>query len=340
MLNLDQQPHRRLNPLTGEWVLVSPQRTARPWRGRLEETQTVELPLYDSDCYLCPGNARAGDVVNPQYSGTFVFDNDFAALRSDTPEASLHENELIVAEAQRGICRVVCFSPRHDLTVARMSVAELRRVVDTWADQYRDLGSLPFINWVQIFENRGELMGTSNQHPHCQIWADEKTPNEVRKEAYSQSEYHLAHNACLLCDYLEFESRSRERFVCENDSFVAVVPFWAIWPFEIMVLSKHHRAALDELSEAERTDLAGMLKLITSGYDNLFQVPFPYTMGFHQRPTDGQRHPEWHLHAHFYPPLLRSASIRKFMVGYEMLAMPQRDFTPEEGASRLREILR
>jgi UDPglucose--hexose-1-phosphate uridylyltransferase len=219
-----------------------------------------------------------------------------------------------------------------------MGTAEIRKAVDVWVDQYQELGALPLINWVQIFENRGALMGASNQHPHGQIWADENAPNESKKEAHFQGEYHSTHKSCLLCDYLKLESQARERLVCENDCFLAVVPFWAIWPFEVMVLSKRHFTGLDDLSDTERTDLADILKRITSRYDQLFQVSFPYTMGFHQRPTDGQPHPEWHFHAHFYPPLLRSASIRKFMVGYEMLAMPQRDITPEQGAARLREL--
>jgi UDPglucose--hexose-1-phosphate uridylyltransferase len=219
-----------------------------------------------------------------------------------------------------------------------MSVAEGRQVVDTWIDQYQELGALPFINWVQIFENRGALMGASNPHPHCQIWAEEEAPNESAKEAHSQSVYQDKHKSCLLCDYLELELRSPERFVCENDNFIALVPFWAVWPFEIMVVSKRHLTGLDDLSDPERTNLAGILKQVTSRYDNLFQVSFPYTMGFHQRPTDGKPHSEWHLHGHFYPPLLRSASVRKFMVGYEMLAMPQRDITAETAAQRLRDV--
>jgi UDPglucose--hexose-1-phosphate uridylyltransferase len=337
MFDLKQDPHRRFNPLSGEWILVSPQRTERPWQGQVEETDSERLPVYDPDCYLCPGNARAGGVSNPQYTSTFVFENDYAALRPDTPEGKFHEGELLVAESERGACRVVCFSPRHDLTIARMSVNEVRQVVDTWVDQHEELGSLPFINWVQIFENRGALMGASNPHPHCQIWADEKAPNELQKEASFQSQYYVEHASCLLCDYLELELQSKERFVCLNAGFVALVPFWAIWPFEIMIISKRHVGGLDELTDAGKTNLAEILKQVTGRYDNLFQASFPYTMGFHQCPTDGRAHPEWHFHAHFYPPLLRSASVRKFMVGYELLAMPQRDITPEQAAGRLRE---
>src|SRR6266566_90091 len=337
-LNLQMDPHRRYNPLTGEWVLVSPRRTDRPWQGQIEETPLLAEPEFDPQCYLCPGNTRASGDRNPHYTGTFVFDNDFAALRPDTPEASFNEAGLLVADTEPGVCRVVCFSPRHDLTVSRMSIEQIRLVVNAWVAQFEDLGAKSFINWVQIFENRGALMGASNPHPHGQIWANSSPPNESRKEDAAQREYCAAHQSCLLCDYLALELKSRERVVSENEGFYALVPFWAVWPFETMLVSKQHATGLDGLNELEKTALADILKRVTAGYDSLFQVSFPYTMGFHQRPTDGGTHPEWHLHAHFYPPLLRSATIRKFMVGYEMLGMPQRDITAEAAASHLRSL--
>ncbi len=339
MLDLTRHPHRRYNPLTREWVLVSPQRTDRPWQGQMEEVLREEQPEFDPECYLCPGNARAGGVRNPPYTATFVFENDFAALRPDTPAGKLDQGGLLVAEAEQGIGRVVCFSPRHDLTIARMEVAAIRQVVDTWSTQYLELGALPLVNWVQIFENRGAQMGASNPHPHGQIWANRSAPNESRKEDDAQREYHADHAGCLLCDYLVLEMNSGERLICANDSFYALVPFWAIWPFETILISKRHTTGMDDFNEAERTALADILKRVTSIYDRLFQVSFPYSMGFHQRPTDGRAHPEWHFHGHFYPPLLRSATIRKFMVGYELLAMPQRDITAESAAQRLRELV-
>ena len=339
MLDLTRHPHRRYNPLTREWVLVSPQRTDRPWQGQVEDVSRDVQPQFDPECYLCPGNARVGGVRNPPYTTTFVFENDFAALRPDTPAGKIDEGGLLVAEAEQGIARVVCFSPRHDLTIAGMEVSAIRQVVDTWTDQYLELGAMSFVNWVQIFENRGAQMGASNPHPHGQIWANRSAPNESRKEADAQREYQTSHDGCLLCDYLALEMKSGERVVCSNDSFYALVPFWAIWPFETMLISKRHTTAMDDFNDTERTGLAEILKRLTRTYDKLFQVSFPYSMGFHQRPTDGCSHAEWHFHGHFYPPLLRSATIRKFMVGYELLAMPQRDITAESAAQRLRDLV-
>lgn len=336
-LELQTNPHRRYNPLTREWVLVSPQRTERPWQGQVEDVRPQRIPDYDPGCFLCPGNERAGGGRNPAYENTFVFDNDFAALQPGTP-AEQYAHGLLIAEGEPGICRVVCFSARHDLTLSAMNSANLRRVVDVWVEQFQELGAMPFINSVQIFENRGALMGASNPHPHCQIWAEKSLPNEVLKEVASLGEYLARNQTCLLCDYLSTENEKQERLSCENEHFVALVPFWAVWPFEILVVGRRHASGIDQLMESERDALVDILKQVTSSYDRLFKTAFPYTMGFHQRPTDGNEHPECHLHAHFYPPLLRSATVRKFMVGYEMLAMPQRDITAEQAAARLREV--
>jgi UDPglucose--hexose-1-phosphate uridylyltransferase len=348
--DLKEHPHRRFNPLTQEWVLVSPHRTQRPWQGQVEKLPPESQPSYDPNCYMCPGNPRATGAITPTYTGTFVFDNDYPALLPDiqepvVPQASsggefsqADEKGLLVARREGGICRVVCFSPRHDLSPAKMERADLRRVVDVWAEQYHELGSLPFINHVQIFENRGAMMGCSNPHPHGQIWANASMPNEPAKETAALGNYQAAHASCLLCDYLELERARGERLIAENSHFAALVPFWAVWPFEAMLIGRRHAGGLDELSADERDGLADILKSLTSRYDHLFDVSFPYSMGFHQRPTDGAPHPEWHLHAHFYPPLLRSATVRKFMVGYEMLDTPQRDLTPEAAAQRLREM--
>jgi UDPglucose--hexose-1-phosphate uridylyltransferase len=336
--DLASNPHRRFNPLTREWVLVSPQRTQRPWQGQVEEVPPEATVAYDPTCYLCPGNARAGGVRNPAYTETFVFDNDFAALKPDTAAAEFQERELLVARSEAGRCRVVCFSPRHDLTMARMSVTELRHVVDAWTREFSALASDPHINSVQIFENRGAMMGCSNPHPHGQIWADETLPNELSKELTAFRDYRRSHASTLLHDYLRLELEKQERLVCANDHFVVLVPFWAVWPFETLLISRRPVSALDGLRDDERTALAGILRQVTIRYDNLFRTSFPYTMGFHQRPVDGGDYPEFHLHAHFYPPLLRSAAIKKFMVGYEMLAMPQRDLTAETAARWLRDV--
>jgi len=335
MLDLAQHPHRRRNLLNGSWVLVSPHRTQRPWLGQVEKSTPNAQPEYDPQCYLCPGNTRAGGVRNPPYASTFVFDNDFAALLPSTPAEKDDRDGLMIAVGEPGICRVGCFSPRHDLTVARMSVPDLTLVVDLWTSQYVELSSRPGIGHVQVFENRGEMMGASNPHPHCQIWASHSVPTETAAEQREQEAWRAGHGSCLLCDYLARERQSGTRLVCQNPSFVALVPFWAVWPFETMLISKRHFGGMDELAPAERTDLADILKRITTRYDNLFHTPFPYTMGFHQRPAGGS-HPEWHFHAHYYPPLLRSATVRKFMVGFEMLGMPQRDITAESAADRLR----
>ena len=336
--DLSAHPHRRFNPLTREWVLVSPHRTQRPWQGQVESVAAQPPAAFDPNCYLCPGNTRAAGVKNPAYRETFVFDNDFAALKPETPAWEIEEQGLLIARSEAGRCRVVCFSPRHDLTMARMSVWDLRRVVDTWAEEFLALASSPRIRSVQIFENRGAMMGCSNPHPHGQIWANETLPNEMAKELAAFQDYRQLHQSTLLSDYLTLELERQERVVCANDHFVLVVPFWAVWPFETLLLSRRCVSALHELGDEERSALADILRQTTIRYDNLFQTSFPYTMGFHQRPTDGQAYPEFHLHAHFYPPLLRSATVKKFMVGYEMLGMPQRDITAETAAQWLREL--
>ncbi len=346
MFELNGISHRRLNPLTGEWVLVSPHRTDRPWLGQVEKTSREPIAAYDPSCYLCPGNERAGGARNPQYSSTFVFDNDFSALQrelsreiSTAPKHDLPGRDFLVAKPERGICRVGCFSARHDLTLASMSAAEIERIVDMWSEQFRELSAIDFVRYVQIFENRGALMGASNPHPHCQIWATESIPNEPAKEQRGLTNYLQQHNRCLLCDYLEYEL-SHERLIYQNAAFAVVVPFWAVWPFETMIVSRRHLPDLSHLDEQSRKQLAQTVQQITRCYDQLFDAPFPYSMGFHQQPADGEQHSEWHLHAHFYPPLLRSATIRKFMVGFEMLGSPQRDITAESAAEKLREICR
>ena len=337
MFDWTQDPHRRFNPLTREWVLVSPHRTQRPWQGQTEKEAAAAQPEYDPTCYLCPGNSRAGGVRNPAYSSTFVFDNDFAALKPGTPLDRFDQDGLLIAQSEPGICRVVCFSPRHNLTIANMEPAGLRHVVDTWADQYVELGGRPEINYVQIFENRGAMMGASNPHPHCQIWSSHALPNEIAKEQASLLAWREERGSCLLCEYARLE-QAAERRVEENEYLLAVVPFWAVWPFETMVISRRHVQSIELLTGAERDALADILKRTTARYDRLFDVSFPYSMGFHQRPTDGTAHDEHHLHLHFYPPLLRSATVRKFLVGYEMLGTPQRDITPELAASQLRAV--
>ena len=333
-------PHRRWNPLTEEWILVSPHRTKRPWRGHVEKGADEERPAYDPECYLCPGNTRAQGVVNPPYTNTFVFDNDFMALLPETPpfDGQHDERGLMRVRAERGLCRVIVFSPRHDLTLAQMSQTDIEKVVDLWVEQYVELGNVDFINHVMIFENKGAMMGCSNPHPHGQIWANESIPTLPAKELASQRQYREEHGSSMLVDYADRERGEGERTICENDSFIALVPFWALWPFEAMVLPLRPVSKLPDLTETEKGDLAAILRTLTIRYDNLFETSFPYSMGIHQAPTNGREYPEAQLHWHFYPPLLRSATVRKFVVGYEMTAEPQRDLTPEQAATRLAEL--
>jgi UDPglucose--hexose-1-phosphate uridylyltransferase len=333
------EPHRRLNPLTGEYVLVSPHRTQRPWQGKVEAAPQDQRPAYDPTCYLCPGNSRAGGYKNPVYGNTFAFDNDFAALLPDNSGSTgLMPDALFQLEPEKGLCRVVCFSPRHDLSLPELSLAEIEAVLRTWTDETRSLSANPDIRYVQVFENKGEMMGCSNPHPHSQIWGTEHLPNEPAKELLKQREYLQRYARCLLEDYLIAELQRKERLVVVNDGWVALVPFWALWPFETMVLPMKPFRTLLDLTDADRASLADLLKRLTTRYDNLFGISFPYSMGFHQAPFDEEPHPEWTLHMHFYPPLLRSATVKKFMVGYEMLGTPGRDITPESAAERLREM--
>lgn len=338
MNDMLKNPHRRFNPLTGEWILVSPHRLARPWQGKEEELPDENRPQHDPKCYLCPGNDRAGGEKNPDYKNTFVFTNDFAALKPDATPERLDGAGLFRAESERGICRVICFSPRHDLTLAHMDARQIEPVVQLWREQYAELGAVDFVNYVQIFENKGAMMGCSNPHPHGQIWATESIPFEADRENARQLEYYASHGHTLLQDYIASEIKQDERIVCKNDEWVAVVPFWAKWPFETMIVPVRPIASMNEMTVDDNKALADVLSRVTARYDNLFNVSFPYTMGFHQAPTDGQKHSHWHMHAHFYPPLLRSATVQKFMVGFEMLAMPQRDITAEMAAQRLREL--
>jgi UDPglucose--hexose-1-phosphate uridylyltransferase len=331
---LADRSHRRFNPLTGEWVLVSPHRTKRPWQGRTEDLPAEKSPSHDPKCYLCPGNKRAEGAVNPDYKGVYVFTNDFSALLPDGKKDSTDEHGLLRAETESGKCRVVCFSPRHDLTLPLMDPAGVAEVVRVWKEQYEELSADPSIRHVQIFENRGEVMGCSNPHPHGQIWAQESLPTLVALEDSRQTLWKKEKGTCLLCEYAAFEAARGDRVVCRNDRFVALVPFWAVWPFEVMVLPLDHCRSLSDLDGAGIAAFADILRSVGIRYDNLFRVSFPYSMGIHQAPVGADD--SWHLHVHYYPPLLRSATVRKFMVGYELLCMPQRDITPESAAERLR----
>ena len=331
-------PHRRFNPLINEFVLVSPHRAKRPWLGQVEKPPFENLPQYDPTCYLCPGNERADGFKNPDYQTTFTFDNDYSALLPNETPAHTSDHPLFDSTAERGLCRVVCFSPRHDLTIPELDIPSIEKVITTWTEQTIDLSKKDFIHYVQVFENKGAMMGCSNPHPHSQIWGSGHIPNEPAREHQQQKNYFAKNGRTLLSDYLNEEHKRRERILFSNNHFTALVPYWAVWPFEIIVIAHGNKTQLNELTPAEVSALADIYKRVTTRYDNLFEISFPYSMGFHQAPFGNQHHPEWTLHAHFYPPLLRSATVRKFMVGYEMLAMPQRDITPEAAAERLNSL--
>jgi UDPglucose--hexose-1-phosphate uridylyltransferase len=334
----EEHPHRRWNALTGQWLLVSPHRTKRPWQGQTEATTRARRPAYDPGCYLCPGNQRAQGQANPAYSSTFVFDNDFSALvpGAHAPNGA-GADPLFVSEPVAGICRVMCFSPRHDLTLAEMPPAEITGVIEAWAAETTALGAR--YRWVQVFENKGAVMGCSNPHPHGQIWASTSLPHEAALEDRQQRAYAETHGRALLVDYAARERERGVRVVCEAPGWLAVIPYWAVWPFETLILPERPVGRLPELRPDERAGLAVLLGRLLGAYDRLFDVSFPYSMGWHGAPFDGQGNPHWQLHGHVFPPLLRSAAVKKFMVGYEMLGEPQRDLTPEQAARRLRELV-
>ena len=334
---LNNSPHRRYNILTGEWILVSPHRTKRPWQGKTEDQKAVKKESYDPSCYLCPGNSRASGDSNPNYKEPFSFVNDFSSLLTETPVNSINEG-LLKAESERGVCKVVCFSPDHSLTLPLMELEEITKVVQVWKKEYRELGSKDFINYVQIFENKGAVMGCSNPHPHGQIWSQSSIPVEIKKKSKKFKQFWNKNHKSLLSSYLEQELALGDRILGENEYFVSLIPYWAVWPFEAMIIPKRHIQHIGMLNEKEERAYAEILKMLTIKYDNLFNTSFPYSSGIHQMPTDGKQYPEWHFHMSFYPPLLRSATVKKFMVGYEMFAGPQRDITAEKAAQRLNEL--
>ena len=337
--DIHEDPHRRFNPLINEWVLVSPHRAKRPWQGQKETVANDGMPDYDPNCYLCPGNVRANGEVNPQYTSSFVFENDFAALKQEEIDfKECNATTFFKVKPERGISRVVCFSPIHNITLPEMDLSSIEEIIRTWQREYADLGTVDYINYVQIFENKGSVMGCSNPHPHGQIWAQSSLPTKVEKTQNSLKTYYEKNGSNLLSDYLKKELEAKERIVIENDHFVALVPFWAIWPFETMIVCKRHVTNIADFNIEEVTAYAMILKQLTAKYDNLFETSFPYSSGIHQSPTDGQAHPEWLFHMHFYPPLLRSASVKKFMVGYEMMGESQRDITAEKSAQMLRDL--
>ncbi|MBS9525736.1 UDP-glucose--hexose-1-phosphate uridylyltransferase [Litoribacter alkaliphilus] len=336
--DFEEHSHRRFNPFTGEYVQVSPHRGKRPWQGQQEKAPEEEGLHYDSTCYLCPGNPRVGGDLNPSYETTFAFTNDFGAINEEVPDGEMSEGEFFQARSEKGICKVVCFSPRHDLTIPELALEDVEKVVHLWKKEYQELGSLSYINNVQVFENKGQIMGCSNPHPHGQIWAQQSIPTEQVKKSLRFTEYYHRKGRSMVVNYVQEELKKKDRVLFENNTFVGLVPFWAVWPFEAMIAPKVHLPSLSEMDNAQLKDLADAYRKLTILYDNLFEVSFPYSGGIHQAPTDGHKHPEWDLHIVFYPPLLRSSTVKKFMVGYEMLANPQRDLTPEKAAGLLKTL--
>lgn len=338
MFDLKEHPHTRLNILTGDWVLVSPHRMKRPWQGKVEDLPEDNRPPYEPTCYLCPGNKRSDGSINPAYTDSFVFTNDFSSLLQDTPTGEINTNDLLIAKSESGSCRVICFSADHSVTLPLMSEAAIEKVIELWQDEFEELSKNPAIKYIQIFENKGDVMGCSNPHPHGQIWASSSVPLELAKETTQQTLYFQKTGKSLLADYVAIELQSEERIILENEHFVALVPFWAVWPYETMIISKRHLQRITQFTNQEKKSLAAILKKLTSKYDNLFNMSFPYSAGMHQMPVNDGPHEEWHWHMHFYPPLLRSATVKKFMVGYEMLANPQRDITAEAVAATLKRL--
>ncbi len=336
-LDFSENPHRRYNILTGEWILVSPHRTKRPWQGKVEKLENKKRPKHDPSCYLCAGNTRANGIKTPEYEHTYAFDNDFGALLPDSSQTSFRDG-LLRAKGEKGICRVLCFSPDHSLTLPQMSIPAIEKVVDMWQREYVELGKKKFINHVQIFENKGATMGCSNPHPHGQIWAQSSIPQEVVKKSKQQKNYFRKHSRSLLGDYLDQELALKERIICKNKYFVALVPFWAVWPYEAMIIPIRHFQHIGQMTKLEKKAFSKILSKLTQKFDKVFDTSFPYSSGIHQSPTDGNTHPNWHFHMSFYPPLLRSATVKKFMVGYEMFGSPQRDITAEMAAKQLREL--
>lgn len=336
--NLQDFSHKRYNILTGEWVLVSPHRAKRPWQGQNEDVSIKQPQKHDSSCYLCAGNKRINGEQNPEYKDVFVFTNDFAALQTTSPNFTVN-NGLLKAESEQGICKVICFSPDHSKSLADMAVEDIDKVVKTWQHEYNILGKNKTINYVQIFENKGAVMGCSNPHPHGQIWSQSSLPNEVYKKNEQQKKHFLKHKSSLLGDYLKQELIAKERIIYQNNAFVVLTPFWAIWPFETMIIPKKTQNNITQMSNKESFAFADAISKITKVYDKLFESSFPYSSGIHQAPTNGETNVHWHWHMSFYPPLLRSATVKKFMVGYEMFGSPQRDITAEQAAEKLKKLI-